>query len=553
MSNLHRLIIICGLLIFASLAAANLGAQAQDPGYLITDYGFSGEFGIAVTNVDGSNVYNVLPNTQAAAPPGFVGGCSLIRTLTPRNPSMPLDGSVIAFESEGVPDRLHRVFLMNRDGTAPTQITFTDSSFPTAPDTYPAISPDGTKIAFLSTRTTVGTRQLFTVNADGSNLFPVTQETCIPGDCTSVYSMAWSPDSTQLVFAGHSPGLSCPFADGVMVINADGTGQRVLACGPGGPVAMDWSSDGLRIAFQIAYGLAGRDGLGINQVAPDGTPLHNITPGELGHVGDRAGMIEVAPGVFRYSPDGTRLAYEIADFNNAPQGISFINVDGTAKQDVIVDHNYHHLWWESGAAILRPTSLTLAPDPLAVGPTFGQQLSPVLKDSAGNILSRSAYGYCTGDVRFANPDQRGFVISPSAGGPATPMVVTNGGLSSNVITALPQSTDPPVSINPKAWDFGNQSVAIASAAQVFTLTNTGTTALNIAGITVTGANPSDFTLDPGASTCPIAGGVVDVMANCTINVIFTPGALGARSAQVQVADDAAGTPHTVALAGSGTP
>lgn len=540
--------ILCGLLILAILAVPNL--RAQNTGYLITDYGFNGEFGIAVLNADGSNTYNILPNTQAGAPPGFVGGCNLGRTLTPRTPTTSRDGSLVAFESAAAPDGLHRVFLMNQDGSGVTQVTSTDPAFPTAPDTNPAISPDGTMLAFLSQRTAEGAYQIFSVNVDGSNLTQIT----FTGN---VVGLAWSPDSTQLAYSGYNfPGFSCPFPnEGLKIINADGTGDRFLACSRNGAApAMDWSPDGTRIGFADAYGLSGRDGLGISQVAPDGTRLIDISPTQLGRTaGGTGGMLDTTAGTFRYSPEGLRLAYEIFDANNGLQGISLISVDGTAKQDAIIDHNYHHIWWQPGSAILAPTTLTLAPNPIIGGPMFKQQLSPVLKDSAGNILSRSAYGYCEGDGRFAASDQLGLVTFSANPAPPTQMVVTNGGLVSNMISAIPQTTDPPVSFYPSVWDFGNQTVATASAAKVFTLTNTGAAVLNISGISVTGANPSDFAIDAGASTCPVAGGAVAVAASCGINVIFTPGAVGVRSAQVTVSDDAARNPHNIALTGSSTP
>ncbi len=526
---LKNLIRVVAVLFLAGVTAEELGAQG--PGYIITDYGFGGEGGIGACNVDGSNVYNLLPHVNAAPPPGF--SCGLPRDLGPLHPSASLDGSLIAFESFGSGPG-QRVFVMNGDGTGIRQVTFPDPAFPGVQDGFPVISPDGTRVAFISSRTPLNSLQVFTVNVDGSGLQQVTPEVCFPTDCSGAFpAVAWSPDSTQLAWLGHFPGLLCNFEEAVKIINSDGTGERFVTCHYPAPfdhweATMDWSPDGARIGF-------GDSGGRIRQVAPNGTELETL--GQLG-------TPLRAAGAFRYSPDSLRLAYsnEIGcSFAGCTfKGISFINVDGTGRQDIINTNTPNSFWWQPGPAVLRPTTLTLAPDPLVVGPSFGQQLSPVLKDSAGNILSRSAYGYCTGNGRFARPDQLGFVTS--AGGPATPMVVTNGGLSSNVITALPQATDPPVSINPKAWDFGNQSVATASATQVFTLTNTGTTALNILGITVTGVNASDFTLDPGASTCPIVGSTVDVAASCSINVFFTPGAAGVRSAQVAVSDDAAGGP-----------
>jgi len=553
--NLIRKMAIGALvLLLAGVAAENL--DAQDPGYFISDDGGQGRLGTAVLNVDGSNRYNVLPNTLAAPPPGFNGGCSLAEPpdghwLGGLFPSVPRGGSVIAYERlfTGQPP-VARVYVINPDGTALRQVTFPDD-FPDRGDINPVISPDGTMIAFVSRRNASNTPQVFTVNVDGTGLQQITLE----GIGFNVVGVAWSPDSTQLAFSGFNfPAGTCPFPnEGLKIINADGTGERVLACSRNGAAAaIDWSPDGTRIGFVDAFGLAGRDGLGISQVSPDGTRLGDITPEQLGTLpGGNGGLHNSDPGAFRYSPDSTRLAYVIDSPSGGPQGISLINLDGIGKQDIINDGNPHHIWWQSGPAILTPTTLTLGPDPLAIGPTFAQQLSAVLKDSAGNILSRSAFGFCTADFRFAHANETGLVSSPGSG-PATPMIIENGGLASNLITAIPQPSDPPVGFRPATWDFGNQSVTSSSATQVFTLTNTGSAVLNINAISLVGDNAADFAFDSGVTTCPLGGGPVAVGDSCVIGVAFSPSDTGARTAQISVDDDAAGSPQAIPLTGTGT-
>src|SRR4029077_15403924 len=41
--------------------------------------------------------------------------------------------------------------------------------------------------------------------------------------------------------------------------------------------------------------------------------------------------------------------------------------------------------------------------------------------------------------------------------------------------------------------------------------------------------------------------------SCTISVVFTPSATGTRTATVVISDNAPGSPHTIALAGTGVP
>ena len=121
------------------------------------------------------------------------------------------------------------------------------------------------------------------------------------------------------------------------------------------------------------------------------------------------------------------------------------------------------------------------------------------------------------------------------------LVVANA-LSSTFSIFL-QST---VGVTPASLIYTDENVGVPSAPQDVTLTNSATTALNISSITFTGTNPTDFS---EINTCgtSLAGG-----ATCTISVTFTPTATGARSATLNVNDDAVGSPQTVGLTGTGT-
>lgn len=104
---------------------------------------------------------------------------------------------------------------------------------------------------------------------------------------------------------------------------------------------------------------------------------------------------------------------------------------------------------------------------------------------------------------------------------------------------------PAVTFAPTSLTFASQALNTSSAAQAITLMNSGNAALTITGVTVTGANAGDFS---ETTTC---GASVAAGANCSISVTFKPTAAGARTAAINVADNAAGTPQTVALAGTG--
>jgi hypothetical protein len=84
-----------------------------------------------------------------------------------------------------------------------------------------------------------------------------------------------------------------------------------------------------------------------------------------------------------------------------------------------------------------------------------------------------------------------------------------------------------------------------SAAQPETLTNTGTAAVFISSVALTGTNAADFSQNNACESNLAAG------ATCAINVTFTPSQLGPRSASITITDSTLGSPHSVPLTGIG--
>ena len=98
--------------------------------------------------------------------------------------------------------------------------------------------------------------------------------------------------------------------------------------------------------------------------------------------------------------------------------------------------------------------------------------------------------------------------------------------------------------------FGSVRVGTPSTSQQLTVTNTaavGAGGLHVGQLAVTGANASDFGI--GNDLC--SNTTLAPSASCTALVTFIPSARGARSAAVQVPDDASGSPQSVALSGTG--
>src|SRR5262249_33650194 len=94
-------------------------------------------------------------------------------------------------------------------------------------------------------------------------------------------------------------------------------------------------------------------------------------------------------------------------------------------------------------------------------------------------------------------------------------------------------------------DLGSEPVGVSTASQSAVLTNSGNKALSIKSIRIVGADKGDF---KQTNDCPSSLGVGK---KCTINVTFTPTAIGARNATLNVTDNAPNSPQPSALSGTG--
>jgi FG-GAP-like repeat/Abnormal spindle-like microcephaly-assoc'd, ASPM-SPD-2-Hydin len=137
---------------------------------------------------------------------------------------------------------------------------------------------------------------------------------------------------------------------------------------------------------------------------------------------------------------------------------------------------------------------------------------------------------CTVQVTFTPgaAGARNAVLNVADNAPASPQTVA---LSGTGVAA------PVVMLAPAGLVFPAQPLGIASSAQTVTLSNSGNAALNSISVSITGTNSEDF---GQTNTC---GTTVAASANCTISVRFTPSQLGAESASLKIADNAAGTPQ----------
>ena len=101
---------------------------------------------------------------------------------------------------------------------------------------------------------------------------------------------------------------------------------------------------------------------------------------------------------------------------------------------------------------------------------------------------------------------------------------------------------PAAQLAPASLAFPNEPVGKSSPTQTVTLSNTGGSTLAISSVQIVG----DFS---ETSTC---GSSLGAGLTCTFTITFTPTTAGDRAGTLSVNDDAAGSPQTAALTGTGT-
>jgi hypothetical protein len=143
-------------------------------------------------------------------------------------------------------------------------------------------------------------------------------------------------------------------------------------------------------------------------------------------------------------------------------------------------------------------------------------------------------------------------FQPSAGGPrsANISIVDNASGSPQIVTLSGMGLVPSVALPGTIPAFNAQLVGTTSAASPIAITNTGTGALSISSLTLSGTNSGDF---QQMSTCVDNAqhtNMIPAGATCTVNMTFVPQAAGNRSATFNIADNALNSPQMMALSGA---
>ncbi|HEV2378201.1 MAG TPA: choice-of-anchor D domain-containing protein [Terriglobia bacterium] len=120
-------------------------------------------------------------------------------------------------------------------------------------------------------------------------------------------------------------------------------------------------------------------------------------------------------------------------------------------------------------------------------------------------------------------------------------IADNASGSPQTVSLTGTGTAAAVTLSPTSLNFGTQYLGTSSTAQIVTLTNTGTAALSISGVSI----------GPDYGQTNNCGTSVGAGATCTLNVTFTPTMVGTLNESLVITDNAAGSPQSVALTGTG--
>ena len=206
------------------------------------------------------------------------------------------------------------IFIMDGDGT--NEIRLTDNS---KEDAFPALSPDGTRIAF--SRKTRGQYDLFVMDADGTDVRKL-----MGAPNSDEVLPTWSPKGNKIAFTATTDIPNDGWQSDIYRMRvSDGRFRRLTYTPRTKEFAPDWSPDGTLIAFTKQNEKHHRYGIGT--VAPNAEEYAWLVINPL----SGSGYTDVNPS---WSPDSEWVAFSRDHGEDPFVDIFKVSRDGTQTEAV---------------------------------------------------------------------------------------------------------------------------------------------------------------------------------------------------------------------------
>lgn len=230
----------------------------------------------------------------------------LTRTPTRLAVQAPVSGRIV-FVTER--NGFNSIYVMNSDGTGQRLLVPHSGNYY---DYAPAVSPDGTRVAFSSNREKPGTDNLYVMNMDGSGLVRITST---PNSKNA--SASWFPDGGRLAFVSNRTGRWQ-----VYTMNSDGGNVRQIISSNEDTLNVQVSPNGALVAYTCGKEIcvANSDGSNPRVLLRNGSPKDHLA----------------------WAPDSSQLAFTQANPNSSKTGIHVVDMAANNRQ---VIGNGGWAWW----------------------------------------------------------------------------------------------------------------------------------------------------------------------------------------------------------------
>jgi Tol biopolymer transport system component len=371
-----------------------------------------------------------------------------------------------------------------------------------------------TRITFMSARDS-GNLEIYTMNSDGSD------QTRITDNPAQDSAPTWTSDGSKIAFLSDRDGNNEIYS-----MNADGTNVIRLTNNASVDTQPAWSGDGTKIAF-----FSIRDGNPeIYVMNADGSNQTRLT---------NSSDLDVEPD---WSPDDSKIVFRSQRDGN-PE-IYVMDVDGSNQTRITnaAEDDDSPAWSPDGTKIAyfkggdggevyvmdadgsNPTRLTNS---------TGANTQPSWSPDGTEIVFRSSRDSGVGDEIY---------VMDADG--SNPTRLTNNADNDDSPEWSPFIQPAPgLSLSSTSLAFGNVNTG-ASGTQTLTVSNTGSATLSVTGISITGTDASQFSVSP--TTLSVNAG-----QSQNVTVTFSPTAKDSKSASLSITHNAAGSPSSVSLTGTG--